>query len=367
MQSRSIKPTLAPSLQALTAAALFGASAPLAKILLGEIGPVVLAGLLYLGSGLALLAILGLRRWLGRAGQPEARIGRSDLPWLLGAILAGGIAAPILLLTGLRATPASTASLLLNFEGAATALIAALLFREAIGRRVAWAVAAVTLASVLLSWRAGSWGLSLGGLAILGACALWGLDNNLTRCISAKDPLAIVTSKGLVAGAFSLALGRLLGQAMPSAAQLLGALALGSLSYGLSIVLFVQALRGLGAARSGALYGLAPFVGAAISFLLLGEPLTAQFLLSLPLMALGAALLIGEAHGHWHWHGAAQHDHRHRHDDGHHTHRHAGSGWRPNQAHAHPHGHEPLGHEHCHAPDIHHRHNHAQNGDPQPL
>lgn len=174
MQSRSIKPTLAPSLQALTAAALFGASAPLAKILLGEIGPVVLAGLLYLGSGLALLAILGLRRWLGRAGQPEARIGRSDLPWLLGAILAGGIAAPILLLTGLRATPASTASLLLNFEGAATALIAALLFREAIGRRVAWAVAAVTLASVLLSWRAGSWGLSLGGLAILGACALWG-------------------------------------------------------------------------------------------------------------------------------------------------------------------------------------------------
>ncbi len=226
---------LYPMLQALLAAALFGASAPLAKLLLGEIQPIPLAALLYLGSGLGLLAWTRLYR---APDGGEAPLAPRDIPWLLGTVLAGGVAGPIVLMFSLRNTPAATASLLLNFEAIATTLIAAIAFREAIGRRVWWAVAATTLASILLSWNAnGGWGFSLGALGVLAACGLWGLDNNLTRHISAKDPLVIVIVKGLGAGTLSSVLALVVRQAFPRPAAALGAMLLGSVSYGLGIVL----------------------------------------------------------------------------------------------------------------------------------
>ncbi len=350
---------LYPMAQALVAAILFGASAPAAKLLLGEIEPVSLAALLYLGSGLGILLfkLVGQRQ---SAPDAEAGIQRADLRWLLGAVSAGGVAAPILLLVSLRSTAAATASLLLNFEGVATTIIAALVFKEAIGRRATWAIILVTAASIVLSWNSsGQWGLSLGALGIVGACILWGIDNNLTRNISAKDPLAIVLVKGLGAGSFSLVLALILGNSFPGIKVILEALVLGSLSYGLSIVLFIRAMRGLGAARTSALFGTAPLVGLALSLVVFREAPTLFFWLAIPLMAIGAFLLLGDQHGHRHKHEPLTHEHRHRHDDGHHNHDHPGMTDR-SFTHSHIHAHEPLTHEHPHMPDIHHRHSHEE-------
>ncbi len=344
--------------QAVLAALLFGASAPLAKLLLGNVEPIPLAALLYLGSGLGMLPVYALRRAAAPEHQAEAHIARADIPWLAGAVLAGGVAAPIVLLFSLRSTPAATASLLLNFEGVATTLIAALAFREAIGRRVWIAIFCITGASILLSWQAGgAWGLSLGAVGILGACALWGVDNNFTRNVSAKDPATIVTVKGIAAGTFSLLLALLLGNSLPAAAGALGGLLLGGVSYGLSIMLFVRAMRTLGAARTSALFGVAPFAGALLSLALFRDAFSIPALLALPLMAGGAFLLIGEDHSHRHTHDELEHDHLHSHDDQHHTHSHPGLGGVG--AHAHPHHHAALSHTHAHTPDIHHRHVHS--------
>ena len=351
---------LYPMFQALLAAILFGASAPIAKLLLGQIDPVLLAGLLYLGSGLGVLLFKVLLTQRQAADEAEASIQRADLPWLAGAVIAGGVIAPILLLFSLRVTAAATASLLLNFEGVTTAVIAVVVFREAIGRRALWAILCITAASILLSWEpGGDWGISLGALGILGACVLWGIDNNLTRNISAKDPLTIVLVKGLSAGSFSLILALLLGNALPEPAILLGALVLGSLSYGLSIVLFIRAMRGLGAARTSALFGTAPLAGVLLSLLLFQEAPSALFWGALPLMVVAALLLLSERHSHRHAHASLTHDHRHRHDDGHHEHDHPGMVDR-SLTHSHPHTHSPTTHEHPHLPDIHHRHVHAE-------
>jgi drug/metabolite transporter (DMT)-like permease len=357
------RPLLYPTLEAILAAALFGMSAPLAKLLLGEIEPIPLAAFLYLGSGLGLVLLKIGRRLLMRASDGEAPIRRPDIRWLVGAIFTGGIAAPILLMFGLRVTPASTASLLLNFEGVATVLIAGLVFKEAIGRHAWGAVAAITLAGIALTWETGDWGISPGMLAVLSACALWGLDNNFTRNVSAKDPLTIVTIKGLASGVFSLALALAVGSALPALPTALEAMALGSLCYGLSIVLFVRAMRGLGAARTGALFGTAPFVGAALSFPLCREAISPEFLIALPLMMAGVVLLVSEGHDHLHIHGPIKHEHRHRHEDGHHAHTHAGSERDLSPAHAHVHIHEQIEHVHAHAPDIHHRHAHRAAGE----
>ena len=347
-----------PMIQAIMAAALFGASAPLAKLLLGDIAPVPLAAFLYLGSGFGLAVFMGLRRLSDRSHLEEARISLGDAPWLAGALLSGGVAAPIILMLSLKHTPAATASLLLNFEGVATTLIAALVFKEAVGSRVWWAIALITTGSVLLSWDASSeWGISLGAVGVLGACALWGIDNNCTRNISAKDPLAIVTIKGLGAGTFSLILALVLRSPMPGLKIAFGAMALGLFSYGLSVVLFVFSMRGLGAARTSALFGTAPFVGTALSFPLFREAPGALFLLSLPMMMAGAVWLLGEEHGHVHLHGETEHEHRHHHDDGHHSHDHVEE-IPLNRFHSHWHQHEPLEHDHPHTPDIHHRHTH---------
>lgn len=346
-----------PIIQALLAAALFGASAPFAKLLLGEVEPVLLAGLLYLGSGLS-AALLGWgQRVRAKGVTVEAGLARQEWPWLAGAVLAGGILAPIVLLFSLRETAAATASLLLNFEGLATTLIAVWFFREAISRKIAGAIGLIAAASIILSWNSqGEWGLSLGALGILLACVLWGLDNNFTRRISAKNPLTIVAVKGLVAGSFSLLLGLLLGNPLPGWLTVLGAMVLGSLSYGLSIMLFILAMREMGAARTSALFSTAPFIGAILSFLILREPLDMRFGLGFLAMVIGAYLLVGEDHGHAHHHAYLVHEHRHSHDDDHHSHDHPEGA--SQQAHAHPHEHSSGEHEHPHTPDLHHHHDH---------
>ena len=357
---------LLPMLTALAAAALFGISAPLSKILLspsalGEVAPVPMASLLYLGSGLTALVLLSLQR--RDATASEARLQRGDVPWLVGALLAGGVAAPIVLMFSLRVTPGATASLLLNFEGVATTVIAALAFREAVGRRVWGAMGLVTIAGIVLSWETGGGlGVSLGALGILGACVLWGVDNNLTRNISAKNPLTIVAGKGLGAGAFSLLLALLVGQPLPGLGAALGALLLGGVSYGVGITLYILALRDLGAARTSAIYSSAPFIGALVAFPLLGEAVEARFVVALVLMLAGTALLVTERHSHDHHHGFLTHEHRHRHDDAHHDHDHGDDGIPPSGRHAHPHDHLPQRHEHPHTPDLHHRHAHADEG-----
>ncbi|MFM8323154.1 MAG: DMT family transporter [Chloroflexota bacterium] len=361
-------------LSALLAALLFGASAPLAKRLVGEIDPLVLAALLYLGAGLGVLlarlagaAAAGRSGGSGAAAPAEAPLQRSDYRWLAGAVLAGGVAAPVLLMYSLRSTPGATASLLLNFEAAATTLLAWLFFRESLGRAVLLPLGLITLASALLSLDpAGGWGVSAGALGVLGACVLWGLDNNFTGQISAKDPQVIVTVKGLAAGGFSCLLALLLGRPLPGLAQAGAAMLLGALSYGASILLFIDALRALGTARTSALFGAAPLMGAAIAVLVFGEALPPLTGAAMMLTGAGVWLLSRERHAHLHMHAVLAHDHRHAHD-AHHLH-HPGSeaqavqpggdtgGVQPGGAHAHPHEHPQQEHAHDHRPDLHHRH-----------
>ncbi len=343
--------------QALLAALLFGAGAPLSKLLLGEISPVLLAAFLYLGSGIGLLFV----KLMGKViytEQKEARLTRSDWPWLAGAVLAGGVIAPITLMISLRHAPAATASLLLNFESVTTTLIAAIVFKEAVGRRAWWAIALITLASILLSTDfTNKWGLSLSALGVLAACFMWGVDNNLTRNISAKDPLVIVTVKGLGAGLVSLMIAVALGDPFPALSVILFSLLLGSLSYGLSIFLFVHAMRGLGAGRTSALFGTAPLAGILLSLIIFRESPGILFAIALPIMAAGAFILVKENHEHLHVHEELTHEHNHSHADNHHQHEHETA--LVAKLHCHVHLHARVEHSHDHAPDIHHRHSHV--------
>lgn len=341
---------------ALIAAVLFGASAPLAKLLLGEIDPILLAAMLYLGSSLGILIIKIAQRIGNLAQDAEARIVKSDLIWLAGATIAGGIAAPIIMLFSLRATPAATASLLLNFESVATTLIAIIFFKEAVSHRAWWAIITITTASILLSINQEStWGFSLGAFGIVVACLFWGIDNNLTRNISSKDPLAIVAIKGLAAGTFSLILALVVGNQIPIWGTIIKALLLGSISYGVSIMLFIKALRGLGAARTSALFSTAPLSGLALSLILFKETPNALLFLALSLMAIGTFFLVNEDHGHTHIHEHIIHEHSHNHEDDHHDHSYE-SGDLINHSHIHEHQH--IEHKHHHMPDTHHRHTH---------
>lgn len=338
-------------LQALLAAIFFGASAPIAKVLVGDIAPIFLAAFLYLGSGTGISLVKLTQRM--RSKDVEAGIKRADIPWLAGAIISGGILAPIVLMISLKNTPASTASLLLNFEGVATTVIAMLAFKEAIGRRAWAAIIVVTVASILLSTNFGSsWGMSAGAFGVVLACTLWGVDNNFTRNISGKDPLAIVAWKGLVAGTFSFFLAWFLGDPFPSLTNILGTLVLGFVSYGLSTMLFIRSMRGLGAARTSALYGTAPLAGVILSIFLFHELPSFLFVIAAILMIGGALLLINENHSHSHVHTVLFHEHSHGHDDP--AHKHDGV----EGVHSHEHEHPAEEHEHDHLPDIHHRHGH---------
>ncbi|MBI4196026.1 MAG: EamA family transporter [Betaproteobacteria bacterium] len=343
---------------ALAAAALFGASTPLAKVLLGELPPLGLAGLLYLGSGAGLLAVRIFSRVNARTapGLKEAPLSGRDYVWLAGAVISGGVIAPVLLMWGLSGTGASGASLLLNLEGVITTLVAAALFREAVGGRV-WTAAALMLAAgLVLSWQPqADLKLSLHAIAIVGACFFWALDNNLTRKISASDPVVLAMIKGLTAGSFNLALAFALGLNVPALVSLAGALMVGFLGYGVSLVLFILALRHLGSARTAAHFSTAPFIGAAIAIFVLGEPFTVSFGAALALMVVATSLVLTEQHAHEHTHEYMAHSHRHVHDE-HHQHAHRGD--EGPEPHAHWHEHPPMTHTHPHLPDVHHWHRH---------
>jgi len=353
MKNRNI----APMLKALIAGALFGASAPISKLLLGEIAPTLMASFLYLGSGIGIF-LLRYFQSSDTAFSNEARLTKNDWPWLIGAVFIGGIAAPIVLMFSLKNTPAATASLLLSFEGVATTVIAVVVFKEAVGKRIWSAVILITLAIIMLSWdSSGQWGLSIGAVGVICACVLWGIDNNFTRNVSAKDPLSIVMIKGLSAGTFSLILSFVLGYSFPSIGFVFKAMLLGCFSYGLSIILFIRAMRELGSTRTSALFGIAPFVGTLLSEIIFRESLNTLFFLSLPIMTIGAVLLLKEDHDHLHEHTPTVHEHRHSHDS-HHIHRHLKEELLKWGGHSHVHKQELIAHKHPHTPDIHHRHEH---------
>jgi drug/metabolite transporter (DMT)-like permease len=342
---------------ALLAALTFGASTPFSKLLVGQVEPVALAGLLYLGSGLGLGAWFVVRMLASRNGPAaDSRLRAADMRWLAGAILFGGIVGPVLLMAGLTSISGSDASLLLNMEGVLTSLLAWFVFKENFDRRIVIGMLLIVAGGVLLAWQ--QWppvGMPWGALAIIGACLCWGIDNNLTRKVAASDAVQIAAIKGLVAGAVNLAIALALGLSMPPPGTMLVAGIVGFFGYGLSLVLFVLALRNLGTARTGAYFSAAPFVGAAVSLVLLGDAPGAGFWLGAALMGAGIVLHVTETHAHPHVHEALDHAHEHGHD-AHHQHEHdfAWDGGR----HAHPHGHPPLTHDHAHFPDIHHRHEH---------
>lgn len=351
--NRQRRLTLRPGVSiALIAAILFGASTPLSKVLLGQVDPVLLAGLLYLSSGIGLALWWWLRVYFTERGFREASLKKGDLPWLAGAIFTGGIVGPVLLLRGLTITPASSASLLLNLEGVLTAVVAWLVFKEHFERRLILGMIAITTGGLLLSW-AGQIepGTPWGVVAIIGACLAWSVDNNLTRKVSAGDPVQIAATKGLVAGTVNLAIALTSGANIPEVLPVVAAVFVGFSGYGMSLVFFVLALRHLGTARTGAYFSVAPFVGAALSIALLGDRLTVQFVLAAVLMGSGVWLHLTERHVHKHWHDPLGHDHRHAHDE-HHRHEHG------EESHSHFHTHGAMLHCHPHYPDVHHRHAH---------
>jgi drug/metabolite transporter (DMT)-like permease len=342
---------------AILSAVLFGASTPFAKALLGDgVNPWLLAGVLYLGSGIGLTIVHTGRRVIG-LGAAEAPLRRADLPWLGLVVLSGGVIGPVLLMIGLSTTPASSTALLLNLEGLATMAIGWLAFHENVDRRLLVGAAAILAGAVVLSWQVGPGGLGLGALAIAGACVAWGIDNNLTRKLSGADPVQIALIKGLVAGAVNLALALTSGAHLTSTGTLGGAVSIGFLGYGVSLVLFVLGLRHLGAARTGAYFSTAPFIGAALAVAMFHEEVTARLLGAGVLMAVGLYLHLSEAHEHLHEHDSMDHEHRHVHDV-HHAHQH-GPDDPVGEPHSHRHRHSPLRHRHPHYPDLHHRHGHA--------
>ncbi len=338
---------------AVLAAVAYGVSAPLAKLLLAHISASLLAALLYLGAGIGMTVVLASQ---GRAKTAaEARLTRSDAPYAVGMIVLD-IAAPLLLLFGLKTTTAETASLLGNFEIVATSLIALLLFKEAIGNRMWLAIALITAASIILSVEDFSQlQLSPGSLLVLAAGISWGLENNLTSKLSLKNPLQIVLLKGFGSGLGALLIAFLIQDYQAAWAYVPFALLLGFVSFGLSIYFYIRAQRGLGAARTAALYAIAPFIGVATAFLVFRDLPRTSFFVALMVMAAGTYLAVSERHDHEHTHHPITHDHRHRHDDGHHDHHHdepvVGE-------HSHVHTHDKTTHCHPHSPDLHHRHRH---------
>jgi drug/metabolite transporter (DMT)-like permease len=339
---------------ALGAAALFGISTPFAKLLLGGLPPVLLAGLLYLGSGIGLTLLRSVRLL---RGAESVALARSDVPWLAGAVLFGGVLGPVLLLVGLRTTPASATALLLNLEGVFTALLAWFVFRENFDRRIALGMVFIVSGGVVLSWDSSlGFVLPAGALAVAGACLCWAIDNNLTQKVSAADPMLVASVKGLAAGLVNTTLGLLLRPSLPPRGAFLSAALVGFFGYGLSLALFGVALRHLGTARTAAYFSLAPFIGAGVSIVIMPEPIAPGLVVAGVLMAAGAWLHLSERHEHEHTHEALGHSHTHTHDD-HHQHAHEPATDKA-EPHAHWHVHAPLLHKHPHYPDIHHRHRH---------
>jgi drug/metabolite transporter (DMT)-like permease len=332
-------------------------STPLAKVLLGDVSPLLLAGLLYAASGAGLLLFLLGRAWAAPRTASLALPKPAEWRWLAGAIFLGGVVGPVALMYGLATTPASTASLLLNLEAVFTALLAWFLFRENFDRRIALGMLAIVAGGAVLVWTPAAWGrASIGSALIAAACLCWALDNNLTRKASASDAMVIAALKGCVAGGVNITLALILGHKMPTFGIAAGAAIIGFFGYGVSLVLFVLALRHLGSARTGAYFSVAPFFGAAFAVSLQGDAVTWQLVAAGGLMLAGVWLHITERHDHLHAHERQEHAHSHVHDE-HHQHEHDFA-WDGREPHTHAHVHEPLVHAHPHYPDVHHRHPH---------
>jgi drug/metabolite transporter (DMT)-like permease len=345
---------------ALAAALLFGASTPLAKLIGVDTAPQLLAGLLYLSSGVGLAVLMLARRLFRHAPAEEAvslRIPAREIPWLAGAILTGGVLGPVFLMSGLGSTDAAAASLLLNVEGVLTAVIAWLVFKENADRHIVLGMAAIVTGAMMLSLQPGTVNLSFGALLIVAACLCWAVDNNLTRKVSTNDALLVASLKGLFAGVTNTGLALALGAKMPGGVPVLAALVVGFAGYGLSLALFVVALRELGTARAGAYFSVAPLFGVLVSLLLWPAMPAWTFWVAAALMAFGVWLHLRERHEHGHTHQALEHVHRHAHDE-HHRHDHDFA-WNGVEPHVHPHRHAVLTHRHAHFPDVHHRHIHG--------
>jgi drug/metabolite transporter (DMT)-like permease len=341
-------------LYALAAAVLFGASTPLSKLLLGEIDAWLLAGILYLGAGLGLLAYQLIKHAAGKQ-QQEAPLRASDIPWIVAVVFFGGMAGPVLLMLGLAQTDAASASLLLNLEGIATMVIAWVVFRENVDNRLIAGALAIVAGAVLLSWKGDSFALDRGGLLVALACLSWGIDNNLTRKLSSSDPVQLVIIKGLIAGAANVGIALWQGASLPSPFIMAIGAVVGLFGIGISLVCFMLGLRHLGTARTGAYFSLAPFIGAILAIALLGDAVTVNLVAAAMLMGIGLYLHLSERHEHDHTHEEMEHEHSHVHDD-HHSHAHDGEVTEP---HSHPHRHQPMTHKHPHYPDLHHRHSHG--------
>jgi len=339
---------------AIAAAVLFGASTPLAKLLVGDVSPVLLGGLLYLGSGVG----LGLFRMLRDKAWKPSGLQAGEWPWLLGAVFFGGVLGPVALMYGLTTASGSAASLMLNLESVLTAVLAWVVFKENADKRIVLGMLAIVAGGAVLSWQpGGSDGSSLVGLAAIAiACLCWAIDNNLTRKVSASDAVFIASSKGLLAGLVNCAVALGMGASLPAVQTSLLAMAVGLLGYGISLVFFVLALRGLGTARTGAYFSTAPFIGSAVSLLFIGETATASLWLASALMGLGVWLHLTETHDHEHAHQPLEHSHAHIHDE-HHQHQHD-DGVDLTAPHVHWHRHSSLTHKHPHYPDFHHQHSH---------
>lgn len=341
-------------LYALGAAALFGASTPFAKLLTGDMPTVLLAGLLYLGSGIGLT----LARLVRDGGLEPSGLPRNEWPWLLGAILFGGVIGPVALMFGLTSTSGATASLLLNLEAVLTAVIAWVVFKENADKRIVWGMLAIVAGGVALGWQTDSSLITgaIGPVLVSVACLCWAIDNNLTRKVSASDALFIAGSKGLIAGTVNTAMAVSMGAALPDIATLSATMGVGLLGYGISLVLFVLALRGLGTARTGAYFSTAPFIGAAVALFVFSETTSLAFWVAAALMGVGVWLHLTEHHVHEHLHEVLEHEHEHEHDE-HHQHAHD-SVESESSKHIHRHTHFPIKHTHPHYPDVHHRHVH---------
>lgn len=343
-----------PISMALLAAVLYGISAPFSKMLLKQLSPYMMASLLYLGAGMGML-IINTAKKIFSSEKAEASITKKELKYVVFMILLD-IVAPILFMLGLRLSASSSASLLNNFEIVATSLIALMVFKEAVGRRMWIAIALITIASIVLSVNDfSSFNLSLGSIFILLACVTWGFENNCTRMLSLKDPIQIVIIKGLGSGVGALIIALILNMVSFNLNYMLFALLLGFLAYGLSIFFYIKAQRDLGAARTSAFYAAAPFIGVIISWLILRESISLSFFIALAIMLIGTYFAISERHLHMHIHKKTTHEHTHSHDDMHHTHSHEGS---VQGKHSHEHTHDSVEHKHPHTPDTHHRHSH---------
>lgn len=346
-------------LLALLAAALFGVGTPFAKLLLRDMSPAMLAGVFYLASGTGLFAWIAIRRLMpGSARRPGSAWTPAEAAWLAAAIVSGGIVGPVLLLQGLVTTPASTAALLLNMEGVLTALIAWFAFKENFDRRIVVGMTCIMLGGALLAWPEHRTGFRLqwGSLAVIGACLCWAIDNNLTRKVSHRDPAVVAGFKGLIAGAVNVSIAVLITAQRPTWTHAAAAAVVGFASYGLSLVLFVLALRQLGAARTAAYFSTAPFLGAVLSLAIFKQVPGPLYWLAAALMGTGVWLHLAERHAHEHVHERMRHEHSHIHDE-HHQHEHNFE-WDGKEPHTHEHEHQHLVHSHAHYPDIHHRHSH---------